>query len=234
MARTTDGWWLSATTVRSAPRALSACIVDALVCEPSGNSTHGPHVSGEPISVPEGAITTIRSDITRVTVTPGGCSPGSTHTIRSRAPRRRSAINPAEGATEMLSATSGRSIRNELITESKCSTAATSMRPRRIDPREEPRIRSAHAARSPVRATTWRACSRTGVADARSGRRRPSRSKSGTPTRRSSSARPCDSADGVTPSEAAASAQVGATDTATRYSSCRRLRSGSAEGTQEE
>ena len=81
-----------------------------------------------------------------------------------------------------------------------------------------------------VSASTRRAWSSTGAADARSTRRRPCDSNSGTPSRRSSSARPCDSADGLTPTALARrSAHVGSSATATRYSSWRIVRSGSGQ-----
>ena len=228
ISRSTSGWWLSATTSIGAPSRRNSSTTSARVCEPAGNSTHGPQVVGGPFGWPGGAYTA-RSSVSRgvVSMPPTGVG-GSTHTTRSSSPADEEVEEFGGGRDPQaqVDARGGRcgSVRSW---SGRWTTAAASIIPSRSAPLRPVRTRSAQPARSWVSASTWRAWATTGAADGRTSRRRPSRSNSATPTRRSSSARPCDNAEALTPTRSAATAQVGSSATATRYSSCRIDRSGS-------
>ena len=73
----------------------------------SGNSTHGPHVSGSPIAHPGGPYTESCSSTSASMSTPGTSSGGSTHTTMSRSPDCSNSISGADGATRRRSSTSG-------------------------------------------------------------------------------------------------------------------------------
>ena len=232
ISRSTSGWWLSATTSRGAPRARSSRSMIERVCEPSGNSTHGPHDAASAIVDARRAVhgeLLRRSSGVSSNGGPATVRPAVRRRRRGRV-RRRSASRSAapDGATRSSSVTSGRSRRNSRSASGKWRTAAASIIPMRtragdaralaVGPRGEVAGESEHLA------GVGDARARATVAEVPAPSVPIEQRDAEPPFEFGEALRECRRADA---DASAAAAHVGASSTATRYSNWRIERSGS-------
>ena len=162
-------------------------------------------------------------------VTPSGNTAGATHTTTSRWPAASSRSNSPDGLTWRRRSTSGRSVRKRGQAGGAVDRGGGVDH---ADPHRPGRARAASLGPAGQVLGAGQHGLRVVEHDRRGfGRHAPPAVALRTarrPSRRSSSDRPWLSAEGVTPTAAAASAHVGASCTATRYSSCWTERFGSA------